>query len=456
MKTELVMPQMGESVAEGTVSKWYIKLGEAVQKDQTVLSISTDKVDAEIPAPAAGVLAEVLVQEGEKVSIGTVLARIDSEATAGASAPVETAAPAVAEPPPAQAVGAAVPQAAPMPAAPEPPRAPAPTGPAQAPARQATAQGDRSGFYSPLVLSIARVENVTPQELATISGSGAGGRVQKKDLLAFVESRRGGPAPTVAALPAPAPVSPRPSSPAQAPAAGVPAGADVEVVQMDSMRRAIAEHMVRSVQTSPHVTSLHEVDMTRIARFLQQAGQRFEAREGFKLTYTPFFVQAAARALRAHPKVNASVEGTTVHLKRRINLGVAVALEDGGLIVPVVKGADTMNLVGLARAVRDLVVRARTRKLSPDDVAGGTFTITNLGSAGTLTGTPIINQPQVAILGVGVVKKRPVVIDDAIAIREMMILSMSYDHRWIDGMLAGQFLSTVTRDLESMELEGIV
>ncbi len=454
MKTELVMPQMGESVAEGTVSKWYVKLGEAVRKDQTVLSISTDKVDAEIPAPAAGVLAEVLVGEGEKVNIGTVLARIDSEASATTAATAETAAPpspAAPEPPMAPATVAAPPS---PPAPPATPRAPAP-------APQATAGGARSGFYSPLVLSIARVENVTPEELASIAGSGAGGRIQKKDILAFVEARRGGQArpaaaPAASAISAAAPAPLRPSGPAPSAAAPAPTGPDVEVVQMDTMRRAIAEHMVRSVHTSPHVTSLHEVDMTRIARFLQQAGQKFETREGFKLTYTPFFVQAAARALRAHPKLNASIEGTTVQLKRRINLGVAVALEDGGLIVPVVKGADTMNLVGLARAVRDLVVRARTRKLSPDDVAGGTFTITNLGSAGTLTGTPIINQPQVAIMGVGVVKKRPVVIDDAIAIREMMLLSMSYDHRWVDGMLAGQFLSTVTRDLETMELEGIV
>ncbi|MBI2943861.1 MAG: 2-oxo acid dehydrogenase subunit E2 [Candidatus Wallbacteria bacterium] len=450
MLTDLVMPQMGESVAEGTVTKWYVKAGDAVQKDQTVLSISTDKVDAEIPAPAAGVLTEVLVGEGTKVSIGTVLARIDSDTSAGAakvSAPAPAVAPATPVEPPTQTAPTIV-------AAPPPPPPPV-TAPRPAPAA-ASAGDDRRGFYSPLVLSIARTEGVSMDELAGIRGSGTGGRVQKKDILAYVESRKAG-----GATPAPAAVSAAPAAPVQvaaqplAPAAAPPVGgADVEVVAMDTMRRAISEHMVRSVHTSPHVTSLHEVDMTRIARFREKVKAQFQAREGFNLTFTPFFVAAAARALRSFPAVNASIDGTNVLLKRRVNIGVAVALEGQGLIVPVVKSADTMNLVGLARALNDLVARARTRKLAPDDVAGGTFTITNLGSAGSLTGTPIINQPQVAIMGVGAIKKRPVVIDDAIAIREMMFLSMSYDHRWVDGMLAGRFLSAVTEHLEQMELEG--
>ncbi|MBI4868946.1 MAG: 2-oxo acid dehydrogenase subunit E2 [Candidatus Wallbacteria bacterium] len=450
MLTDLVMPQMGESVAEGTVTKWYVKAGDAVQKDQTVLSISTDKVDAEIPAPAAGVLTEVLVGEGTKVNIGTVLARIDSDASAGAArvaAPAPAAAVAAPVETPAQAAAAIV---AASPAPPPPVAAPR-AAPAAAPAGD-----DRRGFYSPLVLSIARTEGVSMDELASIRGSGTGGRVQKKDILAYVESRKAGgtaPAPAAgsAASATATPAAPQPLAPAPAPTVH---GSDVEVVAMDTMRRAISEHMVRSVHTSPHVTSLHEVDMTRIARFREKAKAQFQAREGFNLTFTPFFVAAAARALRSFPAVNASIDGTNVLLKRRINIGVAVALEGQGLIVPVVKSADTMNLVGLARALNDLVARARTRKLAPDDVAGGTFTITNLGSAGSLTGTPIINQPQVAIMGVGAIKKRPVVIDDAIAIREMMFLSMSYDHRWVDGMLAGRFLSAVTEQLEQMELEG--
>ncbi|MBI3890841.1 MAG: 2-oxo acid dehydrogenase subunit E2 [Candidatus Wallbacteria bacterium] len=447
MITDLVMPQMGESVAEGTVTKWYVKAGEAVQKDQTVLSISTDKVDAEIPAPVAGVVSEILIGEGSKVNIGTVLARIDSEASPGAAAP-KPAAKAVPAPAATPAEAPPSPAPAPAPAVVSKPAAPAPP---SAPATRA-ASGERRGFYSPLVLSIARVENLTMEELASIAGSGTGGRVQKKDVLAFVEARKAGTSRAPAA-PQPQSSADSASAPASAPVA---AGPDVEIQAMDGMRRAIAEHMVRSVHTSPHVTSLHEVDMTRIARFREKMKAQFQAREGYNLTFTPFFVAAAARALRSFPAVNASIEGTNILLRKRINIGVAVALEGQGLIVPVVKSADTMNLVGLARAVNDLVTRSRARKLVPDDVAGGTFTITNLGSAGSLTGTPIINQPQVAIMGVGAIKKRPVVIDDAIAIREMMFLSMSYDHRWVDGMLAGRFLSAVTENLEKMELEGIL
>ncbi len=446
MPTDLVMPQMGESVAEGTVTKWYVQVGDSIEKDQTVLSISTDKVDAEIPAPAAGVISEILIPEGEKVSIGTVLAKIGGDGASADSppAPAPDPEPAAAAPEPAQAAPAPAPEApASPPAAPAaPPAATAPAAPA-APAQAAgSSSADRSGFYSPLVLNIARVEGVTPQELSSIDGSGSGGRVQKRDILAFVEARKSGV--TTPAAPA--------SSAAPAPAPPIPAGPDTEVVPMDSMRRAIADHMVRSVHTSPHVNSLHEVDMSRIVRARERIKNAFAAREGYKITYTTFFVAAAARALREFPRVNASVDGTNMILRKRINIGIAVALADGGLIVPVIKSADTMNLVGIARTVNDLVTRARTRKLAPDDVAGGTFTITNLGSAGSLTGTPIINQPQVAIIGVGVIKKRPVVIDDMIGIRDMMYLSMGYDHRLVDGMLAGQFLSAVTKHLETMDI----
>jgi 2-oxoglutarate dehydrogenase E2 component (dihydrolipoamide succinyltransferase) len=498
MKVEMVMPQMGESIAEGTVLKWLKKEGDRVEKDENILEISTDKVDSEIPAPASGTIVALLAAEGETVPVGKVIAHIETEASAAAPAQVAPVAPAAAPAVPATpapaaptapaesapAADAAAPATTEPPAAAVPPATPASAEPAAAavpiapapPAPSAPAAGgdripprDESGrFYSPLVRAIAQAEGITAAELAGIPGTGQGGRLTKDDLAAFVEKRKGGPA----AMPQPQiPSEPTlrvgtaPSAPPAQPARGAgvsiptmhatelrstPEG-PVDVVPMDHIRQKIAEHMVRSKATSPHVASITEVDMSRIVRWREANKESFEQREGFKLTYTPFFVEATARALREFPFVNASIDGTNVLVKRYVNIGIAVAT-DYGLLVPVVKGADTRNFLGLARAVNDLASRARSKALKPDEVSGGTFSITNMGTVGTLFGIPIIAQPQIAILGIGVIQKRPVVRDDAIAIRDMMYMCLSYDHRIIDGAMGGAFVERVAQHLETMEL----
>lgn len=428
MKVEMLMPQMGESIAEATISKWRKKPGDTVQKDEVILEISTDKVDSEIPAPAAGVLAELLFNEGDVVPVKTKIAVIDT-AGGAAAAPATSGNVAVKEAPAPKAapVIEAVPQR-------EEPRAAAP---------------ESGKFYSPLVKSLAEKHGIALTELDSLTGSGQGGRLTKEDLLKYVESRSAKPAAT--------PVTAAPSAPA-AKSAPTPTpsgdwGADgTRVVMMDTMRQAIADHMVRSKQTSPHVYSIQEIDVTNIANWRAKHKSAFEKSEGFSLSFTPFFLEATVKALEAFPYVNCSLDGKKIVLKKHVNLGCAVALGNTGLIVPVIKKAEEKNFVGIARSLNDLAQRARSKKLVPDDVAGGTFTVTNPGVFGTIIGTPIINQPQVAILCLGAIKKRPVVIDDMIAIRQMCYLTLSYDHRIVDGSLGGQFLAFIRDYLEGWDM----
>lgn len=458
------MPKMGESIMEGTVIEWKKKVGDTVAQDETVLEIATDKVDSEVPAPIAGVLVEILVPEGETVEVGTPIAIIDTDANAAVSGgAAKESAPAPAPAP------APEPEPAPAPA-PEPVAAPAAT-PAPAPKAEA-ASSDR--FYSPLVKSIAKEEGISMTELDSIEGTGAQGRVSKEDLMNYIKRRSAGSAP--AAAPAPAPALSRPA-PAPAPAASsastgsISAGEikvnwpsqNVEVIKMDRMRKLIAEHMVKSKQTSAHVTTFGEADVTKLVMYREKNKDRFQRENGFKLTFTPFFIEATIQAIREFPLINSSVDGDNIILKRDINYGIAVALGEsgsGGLIVPVIKNAGEMNLIGLARSVNDLARKARGKTLSPDDLTGGTFTLTNYGSVGNLMGTPIINQPQVAIFGTGAIVKRPVVMEtdhgDVIAVRHMVYLSMSYDHRIIDGALGGAFLQRVKQLLEDFDENRVI
>ncbi len=428
MKVEMLMPQMGESIAEATIAKWRKKPGEAVQKDEVILEISTDKVDSEIPAPAAGVIAELLFNEGDVVPVKTKIAVIDTEGAAGA---------------PSTNGAAAKKEAAPQVAAPAQPK--------EAPVAHAEPKEEGGRYYSPLVKGLAETHGVSLADLDTIAGSGQGGRVTKEDFMKFVESRTAKPS-------TPAPTPSVPSAPAARPApapqqSSADWGADgTRVVMMDAMRQAIADHMVRSKHTSPHVYSIQEVDVTNIANWRAKHKGAFEKSEGFSLSFTPFFLEATAKALEHFPFVNSSIDGKRIIVKKHVNLGCAVALGNSGLIVPVIKKAEEKNLVGLARSLNDLAARARNKKLLPDDVAGGTFTVTNPGVFGTIIGTPIINQPQVAILCLGAIKKRPVVIDDMIAIRQICYLTLSYDHRIVDGSLGGQFLAFIRDYLENWDM----
>jgi pyruvate dehydrogenase E2 component (dihydrolipoamide acetyltransferase) len=422
MATNVIMPQMGESIAEGTITKWMKKVGERVERDEPLFEISTDKVDAEIPSPAAGVLTQILVKENETVAINTVVAVVDGEGAEADAKPDDSTVPSA-----------------------EAPVTPAPTASAApAPASQPAAEESGEGEdvrTSPLVRRIARENNV---DLGDVEGSGLGGRVSKKDILDYIEQHRAGAAPSTAqpaAAPAPA------AHPAPPP---VTFSGATQIVPMTPMRQKIAEHMVMSKHTSAHVYTLVEVEMTRVVGTRERFKKEFEERNGIKLTYTPFFVRACVEAIKELPIINSSLDGTNIIYKRDVNIGIAVALENG-LIVPVIKRADEKNFLGVARSVQDLADRARTKRLSVDDVQGGTFTITNPGSFGGLFGLPIINQPQVAILGVGAIEKRPVVRDDAIAIRHMVYLSVSYDHRVIDGAVAERFMGKIKNILENWE-----
>jgi pyruvate dehydrogenase E2 component (dihydrolipoamide acetyltransferase) len=424
---DVVMPQMGESIVEGTLTKWLKKPGDHVERDEPLFEISTDKVDTEIPAPSAGTLAEIIVEEGKTVGINTVVGRIS-----------DGAGPAPAQQP------AAAPEAPPQPKpAPEPQPKPAaePSEPSvAAPPAQAE---ETAGPLSPLVRKMAREHNI---DLSKVKGTGAGGRITKQDLDAHLASR---PAP--AQPPAPAPVQ-APPPPREAPPPMPGEAPSVRMEPMSVMRQKIAEHMVFSKRTSAHVTTVHKTDMTRIARLRARLKDEFQVRYGFGLTFLPFVIRAATAALREYPIVNASIEGTNILYHRDINIGVAVALENG-LIVPVIRNADEKNVVGLQRSIVDLATRARSRRLRPDEVQAGTFSITNFGSFGSLFATPVINQPQVAILGLGAVVKEPVVVDDAIAIRSTAYLALTFDHRLIDGALADQFTAKVKSVLESWNEE---
>ena len=490
MPIDVVMPQMGESIAEGTVVKWLKKPGEKVERDEPLLEISTDKVDAEIPSPASGTLTEIIAQEGQTVGVNSVVARIaaDGEAAGtGASAPVATTPPPAQPPAPVPTPPAppATPLVAPAPAPPTP-VAPAPVAPPapaattqrmsaltlepvshQQSANTATQQPEdenvaslderRRTKSSPLVRKIAQENNV---DISRLQGSGVSGRVTKNDILDFLQQPGGGPAPSPASAGAQAPPQAAESgvpAPKSAPAPARPSaitfgpGENVRIEPLSVMRKKIAQHMVLSKQTSAHVTTVFEVDFTNIDKLRRQHKAAY-AERGAKLTFLPFVIEAIVAGLREFPIVNASMDESSVTYHRDLNIGIAVALE-WGLIVPVVKNADEKNILGLSKAISDLGERARTKKLSPDDVQGGTFTITNPGVYGGLFGTPIINQPQVAILGVGGVKKRPIVVEtnegDFIAIRSMCILSLTFDHRLIDGANADQFMARVKALIEA-------
>jgi pyruvate dehydrogenase E2 component (dihydrolipoamide acetyltransferase) len=446
---DVVMPQMGESIVEGTLTKWLKKPGERVERDEPLFEISTDKVDTEIPAPSAGTLSEVLVEEGKTVAINTVVARInesgDGKAPAAATAPAE---PAKTEAP-AAAPAAPAPQAA----------------PAQASAPETAAQStieEPAGPLSPIVRKMAREFNI---DLKQVKGTGAGGRITKQDVEGYMSAQ--GARTVAASQPEPSGAGPYPFSPSPAqdrmPQRGaatqpvtpqMPRGEQpkTRVEPMSTMRQKIAEHMIFSKRTSAHVTTVHKVDITKVARIRERQKSEFQARYGFSLTYLPFVTRAAADALRQFPLFNASIEGANILYHNEINIGIAVALE-GGLIVPVIRSADEKNVVGLQRSIVDLAARARSRQLKPDEVTGGTFSITNFGSFGSVFATPVINQPQVAILGVGTVEKMPVVVDDAIAIRSICYLALTFDHRLIDGALADQFTQKVKHILENWSEE---
>jgi len=431
--TDVVMPQMGESIVEGTLTKWLKKPGDQVERDEPLFEISTDKVDTEIPSPAAGTLREVLVEEGKTVGINTVVARIEDGSGNGASAAKAPAANSTPAPP-----AAAAPQA--------------PAAPVAQAASAAPAAAEPSGPLSPLVRKMARENHI---DLSRVKGTGAGGRITKQDVEAYLAAGSAAAAP----VPAPAAAPPRPSpvqAPPAAPAAYVPpapsTAAKVRVEPMSTMRQKIAEHMVMSKRTSAHVTTIHRVDMTKVAKMRDRHKADFQARYGMSLTFLPFVVRASVEALRTFPIVNASIEGTNILYHNEINIGIAVALENG-LIVPVIRNADERNVLGLQRAIVDLASRARSRQLKPDEVQGGTFSITNFGSFGSIVATPVINQPQVAIMGVGAVTKEPVVIDDAIAIRSICYLSLTFDHRLIDGALADQFTAKAKAVLENWSEE---
>jgi 2-oxoglutarate dehydrogenase E2 component (dihydrolipoamide succinyltransferase) len=437
MKTEMLMPQMGESIAEATILKWLKGVGDSVEKDETILEISTDKVDSEIPAPASGVILELKAKQGETVPVKSVIAVIETDASAAKAAPAKSQSAAENKP---ESKKAAESKKAPAPAKAEP---------------QPAAPADDDRFYSPLVKSLAQQHGLSANDLSQISGSGAQGRVTKTDVLSYLETRGRNGAPT--SSPSPSSLSPRPAASLPAPAARPEYGDDgIRVEPFDKMRKIIAEHMVRSKATSPHVYSMAEVDVTNIARYREANQKAFQAREGFKLSFTPFFLEATVRALIQFPKINASVDGENLVLKKHVNLGCAVALGSSGtdgLIVPVIRNAEQLNLTGLAASLNDIAQRARSKKLSPDDIQGGTFTVTNPGIFGNIMGCPIINQPQLAILGLGAIKKRVMVVDGMIAIRDMIYLTLSYDHRVIDGALGGQFLSFVTKYLEGWDMD---
>jgi 2-oxoglutarate dehydrogenase E2 component (dihydrolipoamide succinyltransferase) len=441
---DLVMPKMGESVAEATIIKWNKNVGDKIEADETVLEIATDKVDSEVPAPKGGILLKKLFNDGDVVQVGTVIALLgDSvEDSATSSSTAATVIPSKTE-----TVAETI------------------TSKTTIQSKDSNNYSDSTKFYSPLVKNIAKEEGITLAELDTIIGSGKEGRVTKEDILSYIPSRKQNnvtanqysavpemsspqvevvekAAPTVAA-----PVQSKPS---------ISLNAGDEIIEMDRMRKLIADHMVKSKHTSPHVTSFVEADVTNMVNWRDRVKKEFEKRENEKITFTPLFIEAITKSIKDFPLINISVDGTNIIKKKNINIGMATALPSGNLIVPVIKNADMLNLVGLTKSVNDLAKKARENKLSPDDISGGTFTISNVGSFGNVMGTPIINQPQVAILAVGAIKKKPAVIEtpqgDLIGIRHMMFLSMSYDHRVVDGSLGGSFLRRVADYLENFDI----
>lgn len=458
-RIEVVMPQMGESVVEATVIEWSKSVGDSVEEDETLLEISTDKVDSEVPSPAAGTLIEIRAAADETIEVGQVIAVISTGKGASGSASKKESAPAKEE----SKATITKEDVAKM-----TPEELAQKGSGSSSGTDIPRESSDGRFFSPLVRSIAKEESISTQELESIQGSGQGGRVSKDDILSYVENRKSGKSSTATATKPVAEVKTAPKSTSSSDGS-INAGeldvshspkGDVEIVKMDRMRKMIAEHMVRSKQTSAHVTTFAEVDVTNMVKWRNANKDAFQQKTGVKLTFTPLFVEAIIKSMLEFPLINSSIDGDNILLKKNINFGLAVALGsggDGGLIVPVIKKAQQMNLVGLAESVNEVALKARSKKLSPDDLVGGTITLTNYGSVGNLMGTPIINQPQVAILGTGAIVKRPVVMEtedgDVIAIRQMMFLSMSYDHRIIDGAHGGAFINRVKEILEDFDMD---
>ena len=443
---DLVMPKLGESIMEATVLKWHKKPGDTVQMDETILEIATDKVDSEVPSTSAGVIEEILFNVNDVVPIGTVIAKIRTDTAEFVSSNPVVSTPVqetVASQPAQQAEVVETIQHAPSGFKPQP------------------ANGSANRFYSPLVLNIAASEGVSMTELEAIPGTGNEGRVTKKDILQYVGGRKSGGQQPEARSTSSEMVIPlakvQPDQSASSSQQLTTYTGNVEIIEMDRMRKLIADHMVRSKQTSPHVTSFTEADVTNLVQWRDKVKKEFEKREGTKITFTPLFIEAIVRCIKKFPLINCSLDGNNIIIKKDINIGMATALPSGNLIVPVIKNADQLNMVGLAKQVNNLADAARNGKLKVDDTQGGTFTLTNVGTFGSLMGTPIINQPQVAIMAVGAIKKRPVVIEtpagDSIAIRHMMYLSMSYDHRIVDGSLGATFLTAVAKELENFNPE---
>ncbi len=439
---ELILPKMGESVAEATVTNWLKNVGDTIEAEESIVEVATDKVDSEVPSPVSGTLVQIISEVNDVAQVGAAIAIIETEGEGAGDTPAPAA--------------AAAPSQAPAPAA-------AATIETQVAEAVTTANGgalsksSNGRFYSPLVRSMAKEEGIGQAELDAIPGSGKEGRVTKKDIIAYLESGRSAatPAPAVAAAaPAPQAAAPKAAAP-KAAAPTITPGAGDEIIEMDRMRKLIADHMVNSVQTSPHVTSFVEADMTKIVKWRNANKNSFQAKHGEKITFTPIIMEAIIKAIKDFPMINVSVEGSTIIKHNNINVGMAAALPSGNLIVPVVKNADSLSLLGLTKAVNDLANRARNNALKPDEVSGGTYTLTNVGTFGNVLGTPIINQPQVAIMAAGAIVKKPAVVEtpegDMIAVRHKMFLSHSYDHRVVDGALGGMFVKRVAEYLEAWD-----
>ena len=442
---DLIMPKLGESIMEATILKWHKQPGDHVAMDESILDIATDKVDSEVPSTAAGTIQEILFKENDVVPIGTVIARISTTGSAAvANTSSQTKETSVA--PLATTIVESI-----------------PFQPANKEISTSSNNNTSARFYSPLVLNIAQSEGISMQELEQIPGTGQDGRVSKKDILSYVTNKKSGNAPSVSSqaratnqdIQNQSPISIQPQEEIASNSTSVNYPGNVEIIEMDRMRKLIAKHMVDSKRTSPHVTSIAECDVTNLVLWREKVKKEFEKREGEKITFTPLFIEAIVKNLKKYPLLSSSLDGDRIIVKKDLNIGMATALPSGNLIVPVIKNADRLNLVGLTKQVNGLANAARTNKLKPDDTVGGTFTLTNVGTFGSIMGTPIINQPQVAIMAVGAIKKRPMVIEtpqgDTIGIRHMMYISMSYDHRIIDGALGSTFLNAVSKDLENFD-----
>lgn len=427
MVIDIIMPKMGESIVEGTIIEWRKSVGDSIEVDEILLEIGTDKVDSEIPSPNAGIITELLAEPNDVIDIGVVIARIETEGSA--SVKIQSKIEEEESPPPSTEVASIK--------------------PSQIESEKVISTSGEKKYYTPIVKSIARKEGVSQDELASISGSGNNNRVTKKDLLAYLEQRSSATAPAKEAPAAMEQPEVSVSAPVISPLAD-------ERIEMDKMRRSIAEHMRHSLDTSAHVHLMNEVDMTRIVNYVDENSSSFKMREGFPLTYTPFIVSACVRALQTFPDMNSSLDGTSIIRKKNVNIGLAVAV-DAGLMVPVIPQCEELNFLGLCRKVRDLAIRTRNKQIRPDELSGSTFSISNFGMFNVTTGTPIINQPNVGILGVGTIKKKPVVIEtkqgDTIGIRSMMFLSIGFDHRLVDGAGGAKFVETVQKNLENMDLE---